>query len=259
MNTDGSGKLDVVPIDYTVNTMCAILASLDAGCFGDIYQIGVMVHHPGDTLLDTWDYVHYHPDWKYGKRLPRIKYVTSKLYFDVAQWLKYDVPLYLLWPAVWLNRALYGGKAEEDEVDRDKWSEVERAQHELSRLTPSKLTSLARKIEFGAEQRRKLAQFHADYVYFYNLKIIFDTKHVDELYGCLDQASKDEFYFDTREFDKDRMGLDTALKAAADLENMIRKRKHFKAKRKKELLEELQRLRGRVEAGRDNKAVMSKL
>ena len=85
LNTDGSGKLDFCPIDYTVNAMCSILATFDdkyyrklPDCHHDIYQIGVLVHHPEHRLIDTFDHVHFNPDWEYGGKHGRMKYITNK-------------------------------------------------------------------------------------------------------------------------------------------------------------------------------------
>eukprot|EP01084_Bolivina_argentea_P269877 458783_1 len=157
MNTDGSGRLDFVPIDYTVNAMCGILATFDdkyyfnKNCYHDIYQIGVLIHRPNHRLIDIFDYVHYHDEWEPGKKHPRIKYITNKYYFDLIQFLKYDIPLYLLWPIVIANRIIYGDL---NSIDVNKLNDIEKIEYELKKINPNKLTKIAKQIESGASQKK---------------------------------------------------------------------------------------------------------
>ena len=118
---------------------------------------------------------------------------------------------------------------------------------------------IAHRVVTGRSQREKLGKFHENYTFFYNQRYLFDNNNVNELYSLLDDKSKKDFYFDTRNVNRFEYALGTAVKAANDMQQYMKKSKEMKKQRKQQLIDKLQQLKQRAINNANSKQIRAKL
>lgn len=214
---NGQGRLDYVPVDYTVDALMGISANLLVQSYEfqktgrhsllsdeaislekrekpqekesieygvDVFQIGIADYQPEDwCVASTMDYVT--PRFLAAK-VPGTKakshliFVESALLFWILELIAYDIPLLLMFPFAFI------------------------AGFFSKRFT--------KKYNFMCKARSKLKWFNENYTFFMNQRWRFDHSNVRYLFeNKLDEESQQSYNFDVKTLNPDVYGLESGI------------------------------------------------